>query len=190
MFLTREVRGSAGVVLPHPSSFPLPSTYLPPPSSILSLSLLLLPPTPLPPPLRPFRRVAVPHTCLTRKVRGAAGVVPPPPPSSSPTPLFHPVLLPLCPYHCVDVPHTCLCPARCEELLEALEADYSLRAPYLAYLIRSRQGLLATQAHVESIMEKVDRYTAVPSPTTLPPPPGCTALRTFSLCARVIISQG
>lgn len=45
----------------------------------------------------------------------------------------------------------------CEKLLDALEEDYKRRAPYMSYLLRSKQGLLASLSHLEQIRKKVER---------------------------------
>ncbi|XP_002735447.1 GTPase-activating protein and VPS9 domain-containing protein 1-like [Saccoglossus kowalevskii] len=45
----------------------------------------------------------------------------------------------------------------CKKLLQSLREDYLSRAPYIAYLIRCRKGLLATQAHLERLLERVER---------------------------------
>lgn len=44
------------------------------------------------------------------------------------------------------------------KLLESLEEDYKARTPYLAYLVNAHQGLLATHAHLERLVERVERY--------------------------------
>lgn len=44
------------------------------------------------------------------------------------------------------------------KLLESLEKEYKARTPYLAYLVNSHQGLLATHAHLERLVERVERY--------------------------------
>lgn len=35
--------------------------------------------------------------------------------------------------------------------------EYKARAPYIAYLVRCRQGLLSTQAHLERLLTRVNR---------------------------------
>lgn len=42
-------------------------------------------------------------------------------------------------------------------LLESLEEDYKARTPYVAYLVNAHQGLLATHAHLERLVERVER---------------------------------
>lgn len=44
------------------------------------------------------------------------------------------------------------------KLLESLEEEYKVRTPYLAYLVNAHQGLLATHAHLERLIERVERY--------------------------------
>lgn len=44
------------------------------------------------------------------------------------------------------------------KLLESLEEEYKARTPYLAYLVKAHQGLLATHAHLERLVERVERY--------------------------------
>ncbi|CAM9590625.1 unnamed protein product [Lampetra fluviatilis] len=45
----------------------------------------------------------------------------------------------------------------CRKLLAAIDDDYRRRAPYIAYLTRCRQGLQATQAHLERTLQRVQR---------------------------------
>ena len=45
------------------------------------------------------------------------------------------------------------------KLLESLEEEYKARTPYLAYLVNAHQGLLATHAHLERLVERIERYT-------------------------------
>uniref|UniRef100_S4RQZ6 Uncharacterized protein n=1 Tax=Petromyzon marinus TaxID=7757 RepID=S4RQZ6_PETMA len=45
----------------------------------------------------------------------------------------------------------------CRKLLVAIDDDYRRRAPYIAYLTRCRQGLQATQAHLERTLQRVQR---------------------------------
>uniref|UniRef100_A0A4W3GXI7 GTPase-activating protein and VPS9 domain-containing protein 1 n=1 Tax=Callorhinchus milii TaxID=7868 RepID=A0A4W3GXI7_CALMI len=45
----------------------------------------------------------------------------------------------------------------CRKLLFAITEDYRKRAPYIAYLTRSRQGLQTTQAHLERLLQRVLR---------------------------------
>ena len=44
------------------------------------------------------------------------------------------------------------------KLLESLEEEYKERTPYLAYLVNAHQGLLATHAHLERLVERIERY--------------------------------
>ncbi|XP_014203892.1 GTPase-activating protein and VPS9 domain-containing protein 1 isoform X2 [Copidosoma floridanum] len=43
----------------------------------------------------------------------------------------------------------------CRKLFKSLGDDYQKRSPYIAYLIRCRQGLLSTTAHLEKLGERV-----------------------------------
>lgn len=43
----------------------------------------------------------------------------------------------------------------CRKLFNSLKEDYQKRSPYIAYLIRCRQGLLSTLAHLERLGERV-----------------------------------
>lgn len=45
----------------------------------------------------------------------------------------------------------------CSELIEVLEKEYKARSPYVAYLVEAHQGLLATHAHLERLVERVER---------------------------------
>ncbi|KAL2092669.1 hypothetical protein ACEWY4_012467 [Coilia grayii] len=45
----------------------------------------------------------------------------------------------------------------CRKLLAAIADDYRKRAPYIAYLTRCRQGLQASQAHLERLLQRVLR---------------------------------
>lgn len=45
----------------------------------------------------------------------------------------------------------------CSKLLDSLERDYKARSPYLAYLVNAHQGLLATHAHLDRLVERVER---------------------------------
>lgn len=42
----------------------------------------------------------------------------------------------------------------CKKLFQSLKDDYEKRSPYVAYLIRCRQGLLSTLAHLERYVNK------------------------------------
>ena len=53
-------------------------------------------------------------------------------------------------------------------LLESLEEEYKVRTPYLAYLVNAHQGLLATHAHLERLIERVERYIDIVLWTMLP----------------------
>lgn len=44
----------------------------------------------------------------------------------------------------------------CRRLLKSLKEDYQNRAPYMAYLVRSRQLLLSSIAHFERMTERVE----------------------------------
>ncbi|XP_046399336.1 receptor-mediated endocytosis protein 6 homolog [Ischnura elegans] len=46
---------------------------------------------------------------------------------------------------------------RCFKLFRGLRDDYRRRAPYLAYLVRCKQGLLSTLAHLERLLERTGR---------------------------------
>ena len=54
------------------------------------------------------------------------------------------------------------------KLLESLEEEYKVRTPYLAYLVNAHQGLLATHAHLERLIERVERYIDIVLWTMLP----------------------
>ncbi|XP_020296298.1 GTPase-activating protein and VPS9 domain-containing protein 1 isoform X2 [Pseudomyrmex gracilis] len=43
----------------------------------------------------------------------------------------------------------------CRKLFKSLREDYQKRSPYIAYLIRCRQGLLSTLAHLDRLCERV-----------------------------------
>nr|CAD7264924.1 unnamed protein product [Timema shepardi] len=43
----------------------------------------------------------------------------------------------------------------CRKLFRSLKEDYQKRSPYIAYLVRCRQGLLSTLAHLERLTERV-----------------------------------
>ncbi|XP_076061882.1 GTPase activating protein and VPS9 domains 1 isoform X2 [Oratosquilla oratoria] len=43
-----------------------------------------------------------------------------------------------------------------ERLVHSLRDDYRRRSPYIAYLVRSRQGLLTTIAHLEKLLSRLD----------------------------------
>lgn len=45
----------------------------------------------------------------------------------------------------------------CSRLIDSLEEEYKARSPYLAYLVNAHQGLLATHAHLERLVERVER---------------------------------
>ncbi|KAF8788397.1 GTPase-activating protein and VPS9 like protein [Argiope bruennichi] len=45
----------------------------------------------------------------------------------------------------------------CQKLFKSLRDDYRKRAPYVAYLVRCRQGLLSTLSHLETLTERVER---------------------------------
>ncbi|KAG0720177.1 GTPase-activating protein and VPS9 domain-containing protein 1 [Chionoecetes opilio] len=42
-----------------------------------------------------------------------------------------------------------------EQLVRSLIDDYRTRSPYVAYLVRSRQGLLTTIAHLEKLLSRI-----------------------------------
>lgn len=42
-----------------------------------------------------------------------------------------------------------ICFSSCQKLFKSLKEDYQKRSPYIAYLVRCRQGLLSTLAHLE-----------------------------------------
>ncbi|XP_070532532.1 GTPase-activating protein and VPS9 domain-containing protein 1-like [Ptychodera flava] len=48
-----------------------------------------------------------------------------------------------------------------KKLLHSLQQDYLNRSPYISYLVRSRKGLLATKAHLERLLERVERDKTV-----------------------------
>ncbi|XP_041094452.1 GTPase-activating protein and VPS9 domain-containing protein 1 isoform X5 [Polyodon spathula] len=61
-----------------------------------------------------------------------------------------------------QIQETMRCVARfdsrtCRKLLAAIAEDYRKRAPYIAYLIRCRQGLQTSQAHLERLLQRVLR---------------------------------
>ncbi|XP_052119444.1 receptor-mediated endocytosis protein 6 homolog isoform X1 [Frankliniella occidentalis] len=43
----------------------------------------------------------------------------------------------------------------CQKLFHSLKEDYRQRTPYTAYLVRCRQGLLSTLAHLERMIERI-----------------------------------
>ncbi|XP_033609834.1 GTPase-activating protein and VPS9 domain-containing protein 1 isoform X3 [Cryptotermes secundus] len=43
----------------------------------------------------------------------------------------------------------------CRKLFKSLKEDYQKRSPYIAYLVRCRQGLLSTLAHLERLTERL-----------------------------------
>ncbi|XP_069695345.1 GTPase-activating protein and VPS9 domain-containing protein 1 [Periplaneta americana] len=43
----------------------------------------------------------------------------------------------------------------CQKLFKSLKEDYQKRSPYIAYLVRCRQGLLSTLAHLERLTERL-----------------------------------
>ncbi|CAH1271672.1 GAPVD1 [Branchiostoma lanceolatum] len=45
----------------------------------------------------------------------------------------------------------------CKKLLTSLLSDYRSRAPYISYLVRCRQGLLFTQAHLERLLDRIEK---------------------------------
>ncbi|GLH08502.1 Uncharacterized protein GBIM_13724 [Gryllus bimaculatus] len=47
--------------------------------------------------------------------------------------------------------------AGCCKLFQSLHDDYQKRSPYIAYLVRSRKGLLSTLAHFERLTERVKK---------------------------------
>lgn len=49
----------------------------------------------------------------------------------------------------------------CRKLVRALREDYKNRSPYLSYLIRCRQGLLATLAHQERLLKRLQADKSV-----------------------------
>ncbi|XP_038045774.1 GTPase-activating protein and VPS9 domain-containing protein 1-like isoform X2 [Patiria miniata] len=49
----------------------------------------------------------------------------------------------------------------CRRLLACLSEDYENRAPYIAYLVRSRKGLAASRAHLLRLLDRVERDKAV-----------------------------
>jgi len=44
----------------------------------------------------------------------------------------------------------------CNKILRCLRADYQRRSPYIAYLVRSRNGLLSTLAHLERLNSRME----------------------------------
>ncbi|XP_069937394.1 GTPase-activating protein and VPS9 domain-containing protein 1 [Cherax quadricarinatus] len=48
-----------------------------------------------------------------------------------------------------------------EHLVRSLVEDYRSRSPYVAYLVRSRQGLLTTIAHLEKLLSRINADGAV-----------------------------
>lgn len=49
----------------------------------------------------------------------------------------------------------------CRKLFHSLKEDYRKRTPYTAYLVRCRQGLLSTLAHLERMIERIKCERAV-----------------------------
>ncbi|KAK3920325.1 Receptor-mediated endocytosis protein 6-like protein [Frankliniella fusca] len=49
----------------------------------------------------------------------------------------------------------------CQKLFHSLKEDYRQRTPYTAYLVRCRQGLLSTLAHLERMIERIKCEGAV-----------------------------
>lgn len=49
----------------------------------------------------------------------------------------------------------------CKKLFRSLKDDYKNRYPYIAYLIRCRQGLLSALSHLERLLKRVERDKAV-----------------------------
>lgn len=49
----------------------------------------------------------------------------------------------------------------CRRLFKSLKEDYTNRAPYIAYLIRSRQVLLSSLAHFERMTERLESDSRV-----------------------------
>ncbi|XP_071507059.1 GTPase-activating protein and VPS9 domain-containing protein 1-like [Diadema antillarum] len=45
----------------------------------------------------------------------------------------------------------------CRKLLAVLREDYESRSPYVAYLVRSRKGLALSKAHLERMLERIQR---------------------------------
>ncbi|XP_072016055.1 GTPase-activating protein and VPS9 domain-containing protein 1-like isoform X2 [Amphiura filiformis] len=45
----------------------------------------------------------------------------------------------------------------CKKLLASLRDDYERRTPYIAYLIRSRKGLVSSRAHLERLLNRIQR---------------------------------
>ena len=44
----------------------------------------------------------------------------------------------------------------CRKLVRSLKEDYKRRSPYLAYLVKCRQGLLATLAHQRRLLQRME----------------------------------
>ncbi|XP_014681413.1 PREDICTED: GTPase-activating protein and VPS9 domain-containing protein 1-like [Priapulus caudatus] len=49
----------------------------------------------------------------------------------------------------------------CRKLLVSLQEDYRRRAPYIAYLVRCRQALLATQCHLDRLLRRIQREKTI-----------------------------
>lgn len=49
----------------------------------------------------------------------------------------------------------------CRRLFKSLKEDYQNRAPYIAYLVRSRQTLLSSIAHFERMIERIETDSRV-----------------------------
>lgn len=49
----------------------------------------------------------------------------------------------------------------CRRLFKSLKEDYQSRAPYIAYLVRSRQTLLLTLAHFQRMKERLESDSQV-----------------------------
>ncbi|XP_075226485.1 GTPase activating protein and VPS9 domains 1 isoform X2 [Lycorma delicatula] len=65
----------------------------------------------------------------------------------------------------------------CTKLFESLKEDYKSRTPYISYLIRCRQALLSTLAHLDRLTERVNSDRAV-----------CTSFL-MAVCVRLFLER-
>lgn len=65
----------------------------------------------------------------------------------------------------------------CRKLVRSLKEDYKRRSPYLAYLVKCRQGLLATLAHQRRLLSRLDADRRV-----------CSAHQ-LSVCIRLFLEK-
>ncbi|KAG1677973.1 GTPase-activating protein and VPS9 domain-containing protein 1 [Nymphon striatum] len=65
----------------------------------------------------------------------------------------------------------------CKKLLKSLKEDYKKRSPYIAYLIKSRQGLLGTRAHLRRTLDRIQRDKEVCNKSMI------------AMCVKLFLSQ-